>query len=366
MADGSTGIDGETRLQPSNIEAEQALLGALLVNNDAFDRITGIVNEGHFYDPVHARIFEVIAARISKNALASPVTLKAFLADDPGLKELGGPAYLAQLAGAAISVFAVRDYAQLIYDLAIRRNLIEIGNGISLKAADVAVESEPREQIIEAEQQLYQLGEQGSVETGFQSFLRAVTDAIEVANAAYQRRPRPAVRPGRICARPRHRVPLRRPRPLTMRNTMQRTSIFTALSMLALGLLSACNKDRPASEVPAASDVAIEDGSDELDPADEDAGMEDEDAGVEEPASESEDAEAATETAPAAELASASSAQASEPAPAADPEPAEAEKKHVATASAKPKPKKKPKAKKRPKKKRASKGEAACGEGTCA
>ena len=187
MADGSAGIEQETTQQPHNIEAEQALLGALLVNNDVYDRIAAVVNESHFFDPVHARIFEVAAARIQKNALASPVTLKAFLEDEPGLRELGGPAYLVRLAGAAISVFAARDYAQLIYDLAIRRNLIEIGQEISLKAGNVAVDSEPKEQIVEAEQMLYQLGEQGQVDSGFQSFLKAVTDAVNVANAAYQR-----------------------------------------------------------------------------------------------------------------------------------------------------------------------------------
>ena len=141
----------------------------------------------HFYDPVHARIFETAAARIAKNNLASPVTLKAFFEDDDGLKELGGPAYLARLAGAAISAFAVRDYAQLIYDLAIRRDLIALGQEISAKAARVDVASEPKEQIVEAEQQLYKLAEQGQTESGFQSFLKAVTDAVNVANAAYQR-----------------------------------------------------------------------------------------------------------------------------------------------------------------------------------
>ena len=172
---------------PHNIEAEQQLLGAILTNNDVFDRITMLVRAEHFYDPVHQRIFEIAAARIQKNALASPVTLKAFLEDDEGLRELGGPAYLVRLAGAAISAFAARDYAQMIYDLAVRRELIALGRDISAKAAKVEVSSEPREQITEAEQRLYKLGEQGVAERGFQSFLKAVTDAVNVANAAYQR-----------------------------------------------------------------------------------------------------------------------------------------------------------------------------------
>jgi replicative DNA helicase len=172
---------------PHSIEAEQQLLGAILTNNDVFDRVASIIGPTHFYDPVHARIYEIAAARIAKNNLASPVTLKAFMEDDEGLKELGGPAYLARLAGAAISSFAVKDYAQMIYDLAVRRDLITLGRDISSKAAKVDIASEPREQIVEAEQALYKLAEQGRSESGFQSFLKAVTDAVNVANAAYQR-----------------------------------------------------------------------------------------------------------------------------------------------------------------------------------
>lgn len=172
---------------PHNIEAEQQLLGAILTNNEIFDRIASIIRAEHFYEPVHARIFEIASNRIVKNALASPVTLKAFMEDDEGLKELGGPAYLARLAGSSVSAFAARDYAQMIYDLAIRRELIRLGQEISGKAARVDVASEPKEQIVEAEQALYTLGEQGQSETGFQSFLRAVTDAVEVANQAYHR-----------------------------------------------------------------------------------------------------------------------------------------------------------------------------------
>ncbi|MEO9820150.1 MAG: replicative DNA helicase [Paracoccaceae bacterium] len=172
---------------PHSIEAEQQLLGAILTNNDIYDRVAAIISPKHFYDPVHARIFDIASARIAKNNLASPVTLKAFMEDDEGLKELGGPAYLARLAGAAVSAFAVRDYAQMIYDLAVRRDLINLGRDISAKASKVDISSEPKEQIVEAEQALYKLAEQGTTEGGFQSFLKAVTDAVNVANAAYQR-----------------------------------------------------------------------------------------------------------------------------------------------------------------------------------
>ncbi|MBZ0122943.1 MAG: replicative DNA helicase [Roseovarius sp.] len=178
--------EGEASL-PHSVEAEQQLLGAILTNNDIYDRVSNLIGPQHFHEPVHARIFEVAATRIAKGNLASPVTLKAFLEDDEGLGELGGPAYLVRLAGAAISAFAARDYAQMIYDMAIRRELIELGHEIAGRAARADVSVEPRDQIVEAEQKLYALSEQGRAERGFQSFLSAVKDAVDVANAAYRR-----------------------------------------------------------------------------------------------------------------------------------------------------------------------------------
>ena len=188
MADGG-GIPGgrSDRLQPHNIEAEQALLGALLLNNEIYDRIAAIIEPRHFYDPVHGRIFATAARRIAKNALASPVTLKPFLADDEGLAELGGVDYLARLAGAAISIVAARDYAQAIRDLAMRRDLIRIGDEIQARATDFGDDKEPVEQITEAEQALYSLAEKGKYEGGFVSFRQAAKDATDMINRAFQR-----------------------------------------------------------------------------------------------------------------------------------------------------------------------------------
>ena len=101
---------------PYSLEAEQQLLGALLTNNDVFDRVTQVIKPEHFYHPVHARIFEICSERIRKNALASPVTIKAFLENDEGLKELGGPAYLARMASAAAVFYNVSGRATC-YDL---------------------------------------------------------------------------------------------------------------------------------------------------------------------------------------------------------------------------------------------------------
>ena len=180
-------VGPEKETIPHSIEAEQQLLGAILTNNDIYDRIAALVKAEHFFEPVHQRIFEIAVARIQRNALASPVTLKTYLEDDEGLKGLGGPAYLARIAGAAISAYAARDYAQMIYELAVRRELMRLGQDITDRARRVAVDSDPKEQIIEAEQRLYTLAEQGTAEKGFVSFLKATTEAVQTALAAYQR-----------------------------------------------------------------------------------------------------------------------------------------------------------------------------------
>ena len=172
---------------PHNIEAEQQLLGALLTDNDLYDRIASIVRAEDFHDPCHARIFELCAARVQKNALASPVTLKPFLEEDEALKALGGPAYLVTLAASAVAGYAVRDYARMIHDLAVRRTLMGLGRDVTAMAADMAADIPPDEQIVRAEAALYGLAEQGRSESGFQSFLSAVKQAVDVANAHYQR-----------------------------------------------------------------------------------------------------------------------------------------------------------------------------------
>ncbi|KAB2881463.1 MAG: replicative DNA helicase [Albidovulum sp.] len=180
-------VGPETDMLPHSIEAEQQLLGAILTNNDIYDRIAALVKAEHFFEPVHQHIFQIAVARIQRNALASPVTLKAYLEDDEGLKGLGGPAYLARIAGAAISAYAARDYAQMIYELAVRRELMRLGQDITDRARKVEVDNDPKEQIIEAEQRLYTLAEQGTAEKGFVSFLKATTEAVQTALAAYQR-----------------------------------------------------------------------------------------------------------------------------------------------------------------------------------
>ena len=172
---------------PHSIEAEQQLLGGLLNNNDLYYSLEDKVDPEHFYDPVHSRIFEIVSTRIKNGKLASAVTVNTFLTEDEGLKELGGSSYLAQLMAGSVASSAIKDYSKLVYDLAIRRELIILGQEISSRAQSIKVDEQPEEQIILAEQNLYKIGDSGKSETGFKSFLKALREAVQVANAAHHR-----------------------------------------------------------------------------------------------------------------------------------------------------------------------------------
>jgi len=172
---------------PHNLEAEQALLGAILVNNEACDRVSGFLEPQHFFEPLHARIYEAASTLIRTGKLASPVTLKTFFENDATLAEIGGPAYLARLAAAATTIINAEEYGRTIYELAQRRTLITIGTDIVNDSFDTPVDSSPRELIEQAEQELYKLAETGKFGKGFQAFGTALTDAVDMAAAAYER-----------------------------------------------------------------------------------------------------------------------------------------------------------------------------------
>jgi replicative DNA helicase len=175
------------RQPPNNLEAETALLGAILVNNEAYDKVSSFLQPGHFYEGVHARIFEAAATLIRAGKLASPVTLKTFFDRDETLKDIGGPAYLARLAAAATTIINAEEYGRTIYELAQRRKLIGIGEDIVNQSYDTPVELTSRDLIEGAEQSLYEIAETGKYGQGFQPFARALTDAIDMAANAYQR-----------------------------------------------------------------------------------------------------------------------------------------------------------------------------------
>ncbi|WP_420103099.1 DnaB-like helicase N-terminal domain-containing protein, partial [Bosea sp. (in: a-proteobacteria)] len=178
--------EADYRVQPHNIEAEQALLGAILVNNDAFYRVSDFLLPDHFFEPIHQRVFELVGSMIRAGKLATPITLKTFVGD-LDLGDITPSQYLARLAAEATTVINAGDYGRTIYDLAIRRQLIGVGEDLVNVAYDAPVEMAPREQIEDAERKLYELAEKGRYEGGFQKFDGALRLAIDMAASAYQR-----------------------------------------------------------------------------------------------------------------------------------------------------------------------------------
>jgi replicative DNA helicase len=179
-------VTPDYRVAPNNIDAEQALLGAILVNNDAYYRVSDFLEPVHFFEDLHRRIYEVATSLIKAGKVATPITLKTFLGD----ADLGGVTvsqYLARLAAEATTVINAEDYGRTIYDLAIRRSLIGIGEDMVNVAYDAPVETSPRDQIEETERRLYELAEKGKYDGGFQRFSDALTTAIDMAAAAYKR-----------------------------------------------------------------------------------------------------------------------------------------------------------------------------------
>ncbi|MGJ3265252.1 MAG: replicative DNA helicase, partial [Salinarimonas sp.] len=176
----------EVRASPTNVEAGPALTGAVLVNNEAYYRVSDFLAPEHFHEGLHRRIYEVTASLIKAGKVATPITLKTYLGD----ADLGGltvSQYLARLAAEATTIINALDYGRTIYDLATRRQLIGIGEDMVNTAFDAPVESSPREQIEEAERKLFSLAETGRTDGGFQRFTDALTAAIDMAAKAYQR-----------------------------------------------------------------------------------------------------------------------------------------------------------------------------------
>jgi replicative DNA helicase len=175
------------RSLPQNVEAEQALLGAILVNNEAFYRVSDFLEPAHFHEPVHREIYEVTSQLIRVNKLATPVTIKTFLPADLAIGDITLPQYLARLAAEATTIINAEDYGRTIYDLALRRALIGIGEGMVNVAFDATVDETPVAQIEDAEKRLFELAEKGRYDTGFQAFETALLSAIDMASAAYKR-----------------------------------------------------------------------------------------------------------------------------------------------------------------------------------
>ncbi|MFC3073054.1 replicative DNA helicase [Shinella pollutisoli] len=175
------------REAPNNVEAEQALLGAILVNNDAYYRVSDFLKPIHFHEPLHRRIFELAGDTIRMGKIATTITLKTHLPADGKVGDLTIPQYLARLAAEAVTIINAEDYGRAIYDLALRRSLITIGEDMVNIAYDAPLDMPPQNQIEDAERRLFELAETGRYDGGFQSFNDAVALAIDMAGAAFER-----------------------------------------------------------------------------------------------------------------------------------------------------------------------------------
>ena len=172
---------------PHNIQAEQALLGALLFDNEVYHRVGEWLKSKHFYDPLHARIYEAAVTLISGGALADAVVLKSRFERAPGMAEIGGPVYLADLMRESPEPASAVEYGKLIYDLALRRELIRFGEEVSHNALD-SVDSVPAASVLEeAERSLFSLAETGGAQRTLQPFHEALEESLTMASAAYRR-----------------------------------------------------------------------------------------------------------------------------------------------------------------------------------
>lgn len=175
------------RSPPHSLEAEQALLGALLHNNLAFERVSDCLRPEHFSDPTHGRIFEAMSTLINRGHIADPITLKEYFDRDHTLADVGGGNYLSQLAGSVVSIINTSDYGKKIYDFYLRRQLIDVGEEIVNEAHTHDLEVSALNQIEHAEKKLFDLATTGHQERGLQSFSTSLKQALISAEVAYKR-----------------------------------------------------------------------------------------------------------------------------------------------------------------------------------
>ncbi len=180
--------DIRQREAPHNFEAEQALLGAILINNAAYQRVAEFLRPEHFADPLHGKLFDSLSRLIERGQLVSAVTLKTYVEQDEDMKAAGGgAAYLARLAAASVHVIDALAFGQTVHDLYLRRQLINLGEGVVNGAFGSDVEDTALSQIETAEKKLYDLASSGQTEGGFKPFRASLTEAINAAQAAHHR-----------------------------------------------------------------------------------------------------------------------------------------------------------------------------------
>ena len=179
-------IQNSEKQMPCNIEAEQALIGSILVSNDIYDEVTTIIDSKKFFDPIHAKIYETIETLIAKGLLANPITLKNFFENNEGLKELGGQEYLIKITKFSTSVKQAIGYANIIQEMHVRRELIKISESVLSEASTNDQIATGEEIIQNAEKSLFDLAERGHFNRSFLKFESALKQTIEMARSAYQ------------------------------------------------------------------------------------------------------------------------------------------------------------------------------------
>ena len=173
--------------QPANLEAEQALLGSILVNNDIIDEVSTIISSNIFYDPAHIKIYESIENLNNKGMIANPITLKNFFEKDNMLNDVGGTEYLVKLTRFSSSTKQAIDYAKIIHEMYLRRELVMVSDKLSTDTLNASSQEKNAEQIIEdTEKSLYDLAEKGSFSQSYLKFNKALDDTIRMATLAMQ------------------------------------------------------------------------------------------------------------------------------------------------------------------------------------
>jgi replicative DNA helicase len=179
--------DEHHRIPPHNYEAEAALLGAILANNQAYEKVSDFLRAEHFAEPAHGRIFAAIVKLIDRGQIADSVQLAHFFNDDEALKEVGGAAYLAELQSSIVSIINAADYGKTIHDLHLRRELISLGEEIVNEAFTLEIDNPALGQIEVAESQLFSLAEHGETESGIRKFSAVLSETMLIAQEAHKR-----------------------------------------------------------------------------------------------------------------------------------------------------------------------------------
>jgi len=182
--------DGEAasyRLPPANEEAEQALLGAILANNAAYERVAEFLLPPHFADAMHGRIYEACGKLIERGQIANAVTLKNYFEQESALNDVGGSQYLAKLQASYVTIINAADYGRTIHDLHLRRELIDLGESVVNDAFEHDLDSSARDQIEVAEEKLYSLAEVGQADKGLAPFKQALILSVDMTETALRR-----------------------------------------------------------------------------------------------------------------------------------------------------------------------------------